>query len=187
MSTYKKILTMPLRVSIIVLLLGMLMKILEWPMATQVMFVSFAVTGVLYIVRFWKKAVKQFIDYVKLVLISFAATNGILNLMDFPYTIFFQVIIAISFVLWFILEGTAYFLDDDRRKKNSTVQLIWNLAMVAGTLAIIAGSILKIFNWEYALPLLILGVFVVAAYILKDVFVSEKIGHKDRNNEEFQL
>ena len=178
---------MPLRVSVVVLLLGMLMKFLEWPMATQVMFVSFVVIGTLYMVRFWKKSIKHFIDYVKLILVSFAATNGIFNLMDFPYTIFFQVIIAISFVLWFILEGTAYFLDDDQRKKNSSVQLIWNLAMVAGTLAIIAGSILKIFNWEYALPLLILGVFVVAAYILKDVFVPEKIVHKDRNNEEFQL
>lgn len=107
--------------------------------------------------------------------------------MDFPYTIFFQVIIAISFVLWFILEGTAYFLDDDRKAKNSTKQLMWNFAMVAGTLAIIVGSILKILSWEFALPLLILGIVILAAYILKDVFVVDKIAGEDQNNGEFQL
>ena len=47
--------------------------------------------------------------------------------------------------------------------------------MVAGTLAIIVGSILKILNWEFALPLLTLGIVILAAYILKDVFVADKI------------
>jgi len=187
MSTYKKILTMPLRLSIVVLLLGMLMKILEWPMAKQVMLVSFAVIGILYVFRFLKKASRHFVDYVKMVLVFFWTTNGIFRIMDFPYTILFQVIIAISFVLWFILEGTAYFLDDDRKAKNTTNQLIWNFAMVAGTLAIIVGSILKILNWEFALPLLIVGIVILAAYILKDVFKVDKIAGEDRNNEEFQL
>lgn len=187
MSTYRKILTMPLRVAIVVLLLGMLMKVLEWPMATQVMFVSFTVIGVLYVIRFLKKTSRHFVDYVKLVLVFFWTTNGIFRIMDFPYTILFQVIIAISFVLWFILEGTAYFLDEDRRAKNSTKQLIWNFAMVAGTLAIIVGSILKILNWDFALPLLICGIVILAAYILKDVFVANKIASEDQNNEEFQL
>jgi len=187
MSTYKKILTMPLRLAIVVLLMGMLMKVLEWPMATQLMFVSFAVIGILYVFRFLKKTSRHFVDYVKVVLVFFWTTNGIFRIMDFPYTILFQVIIAISFVLWFILEGTAYFLDEDRRAKNSTKQLIWNFAMVAGTLAIIVGSILKILNWEFALPLLVCGIVILAAYILKDVFVADKIANEDRNNEEFQL
>ncbi len=187
MSTYKKILTMPLRLAIVVLLIGMLMKVLEWPMATQLMFVSFTAIGILYIFRFFKKTSRHFVDYVKMVLVFFWTTNGIFRIMDFPYTILFQVIIAISFVLWFVLEGTAYFLDEDRRAKNSTKQLIWNFAMVAGTLAIIVGSILKILNWEFALPILICGIVILAAYILKDVFVAEKISSEDRNNEEFQL
>ena len=187
MSTYKKILTMPLRLSIVVLLMGMLMKVLEWPMANQVMFLSFAVIGILYIFRFLKKTSRHFVDYVKMVLVFFWTTNGIFRIMDFPYTILFQVVIAISFVLWFILEGTAYFLDDDRKAKNTTNQLIWNFTMVAGTLAIIVGSILKILNWEFALPLLILGIVILAAYILKDAFKADKMAGEDRNNEEFQL
>lgn len=178
---------MPLRLSIIVLLMGMLMKVLEWPMAQEVMFVSFAAMGILYVFRFFKKTSRQFVDYVKMILVFFWTTNGLFSIMDFPYTVLFQVIIAISFVLWFILEGTAYFLDEDRRAKNSTRQLIWNFAMVAGTLAIIVGSILKILNWEFALPLLILGILILAAYILKDVFVVDKITAEDQNNEEFQL
>lgn len=178
---------MPLRLSIVVLLMGMLMKILEWPMAKEIMFIAFAAIGILYVFRFFKKTTRHFVDYVKMVLVFFWTTNGIFRIMDFPYTILFQVIIAISFVLWFILEGTAYFLDDDRKAKNTTNQLIWNFAMVAGTLAIIVGSILKILNWEFALPLLILGIVILAAYILKDVFKVDKIAGEDRNNEEYQL
>ena len=59
--------------------------------------------------------------------------------------------------------------------------------MVAGTLAIIVGSILKILNWEFALPLLILGIVILVAYILKDAFKADKMAGEDRNNEEFQL
>lgn len=187
MSTFKKILTMPLRLSVVLILMGMLMKFFEWPMATQVMFVSFAAIGVLYFIRFWKKPTRHFIDYNKLVLVSFWALNGIFNIMDFPYTILFQVIIAVSFVLWFVMEGTAYFLDDDRSSKNSSMQLLWNFAMVLGTLAIIAGSLLKILNWEFAIPLLTLGIAMVAIYVLKDVFTTRKMGTDESSNEEYQL
>jgi len=187
MSTYKKILTMSLRVSVVVLLMGMLMKIMAWPLASQIMLLAFASIGTLYFIRFFKKPSRKFLDYVKMILVFFWTTNGVFDIMDFPYTIFFQVIIAVSFVLWFIMEGTAYFLDDEQKSNNSTIQLIWNMVMVAGTLAIIAGSLLKILNWEFAIPLLISGIFVVVAYILKDAFTTDKMIGEDQNSEEYQL
>ena len=187
MSVYKKILTLPLRLSMVILLMGMLMKILEWPLASQIMLLSFVSIGILYIIRFWKKPAVLFIDYVKLILVVFWTTNGVFRIMDFPYTIIFQVIIAVTFVIWFIMEGTAYFLDDDRRAKNSNGQLAWNFSMVIGTLSIIAGSLMKLLNWEFAIPLLIMGITIVAAYILKDIFIADKMGNKDSNNQEYQL
>ncbi|MCK5441622.1 MAG: hypothetical protein KAJ23_07015 [Maribacter sp.] len=187
MSVYKKILTFPLRVSMVILLMGMLMKVLEWSLAWQTMLISFITIGILYIVRFWKKPTVQFIDYVKLILVVFWTTNGVFRIMDFPYTIIFQVIIAVTFVIWFIMEGTAYFLDDDRRAKNSNSQIAWNFLMVIGTLSIIAGSLMKLLNWEFAIPLLIMGVTIVALYILKDTFIVDKMGNEDRSSQEYQL
>lgn len=187
MSAIKKILTMPLRLSILALLMGMLMKFLEWPMATQLMLLSFISIGILYIIRFWKKPSRQFIDYIKLILVFFWTSNGVFQIMDFAYTIVFQVIIAISFITWFVMEGTAYFLYEDRKAKNTNTQLLWNLAIVAGTLSIIAGSLFKMLNWELAVPLILVGIAIIAAYVLKDVFIVDKIGKEDRNNEEYQL
>jgi len=183
MKTNKKIFTTPLRISLVVLLLGMLMKILEWQFALHITFMAFLSTGVLYAVRFWKKDPKLFLDYVKLTLVTFWTTNGIFRIMDLPYTIIFQIIIGISFVTWFILEGSAYFMDDQRGPTNNIFQLLWNFAMVIGTMALIVGGLLKILHWEYSTHLLVLGILIIASYILKDVFTNEKIVKEDHNEE----
>lgn len=165
----------------------MLMRILQWPYASKIILVAFATTGLLYVVRFWKKPEKQFLDYIKLTLVVFWASNGVLRAMNFPYTIFFQVVIAITFLTWFVMEGTAYFLDEDRKVQNHKVQVIWNFTMVVGALAIIAGSLLNVLNWQFAIPLLVVGIALIAAYILKDLFFVTKIEKEDQNNEGFQV
>jgi len=184
MST-KKILKAPLRVSVAILLLGIIGRIMEWPYAAQIVITAFVAIGILYTIRFWKKQPKLFVDYVKLVLIVFATADGLFEMMNFPYTIVFQIITGAAFVTWFVMEGTAYFMDDDRRAKNSTLQIWWNIAMVMGTLSIIIGSLMKILQWEFATPLLFMGIVVVALYIVKDLFASTE--EKDATNEEFQV
>jgi len=165
----------------------MLMRVLNWPYAAEIILVAFAITGLLYAARFWKKPEKRFLDYIKLILVVFWASNGVLRALNFPYTLFFQVVIAITFLTWFVMEGTAYFLDEDRKVKNSGVQVIWNFAMVIGTLAIVAGSLLNILNWQFAIPLLVIGISIIAAYVLKDLVPTNKIENEDSNHEEFQL
>ncbi len=187
MSAYKKILKLPLRVSLAILLLGILAKMFEWPYAKDVILYSFSIIGILYVIRFFYKKQKQFIDYTKLVLVSFWSIYGVLTILDFSYTLFFLIIIAITFIMWFIMEGTAYFLDEDRKTKNTSYQILWNFALVFGTLGIISGSLLRILHWEYSIHLLSLGITVVAAYILKDVFVPENSSGDHHSNEEYQL
>ncbi len=187
MSIYKKILKLPLRISLAVLLSGILAKMLEWPYANEIILYSFSTIGVLYVIRFFNKREKQFVDYTKLVLVSFWSIYGIFTILKLPYTLFFLIIMAITFVLWFVLEGTAYFLDEDRRAKNSVAQILWNFALVIGTLGVISGCLLRILNWDYAVHLLSLGITIIAAYILKDVFVPESSKIDEHNNEEFQL
>lgn len=183
----KRILTAPIRFSIGVLLLAMLGRALQWPYSGTIMLTAFSAIGILYGARFWKKSEKRFIDYVKLILVVFWTTNGILNILHFPYTLVFQIVIAVSFLIWFIMEGTAYFLDEDRKERNNLSQILWNCVMVGGTLAIICGSLLMVLQWDYALVVILGGVAVVFAYIVKDVFSVKAIEEEDRSNEEFQL
>ncbi|WP_291868727.1 hypothetical protein [Maribacter sp.] len=187
MVNTKKILKTPIRITIAALLVGMLSRILNWPYAFEIVLASFFSLGLLYAFRFHKKENKQTVDYVKMMLVLFWTTNGILNLLDFPYTLFFQIITGITFVTWFIMEGTAYFMDEDRRVKNSLTQILWNVAMVIGTLAIIAGSLLNILDWQFAIPLLSAGIAIIASYILKDLFTVSSTEENDQNNGEFQL
>ena len=187
MSTYKKILKMPLRISLAILLSGILAKMFEWPYAKDIILYGFAIVGILYVIRFLKKPQKQFVDYTKLALVSFWAIYGVLTILNFPYTLFFLILMAITFVFWFVMEGTAYFLDDDRRSKNSTYQIMWNFALVLGTIGVISGSLLRILHWNYAIHLLSISITIVAAYILKDVFVPESPKRDEHNNEEYQM
>lgn len=183
MSTVKKILKVPLRISLAILLSGILAKMLQWPYASKIVLTGFATLGLLYAIRFFTKTDKKILDYIKLVLVSFWSLYGVFTVMKFPYTLFFLTMTAIAFVLWFIMEGTAYFLDEDRRAQNSLHHILWNCALVLGTLGVISGSLLKILNWDYSLHLLSLGITMIAAYILKDVFLPET----PKEDEEYQL
>ncbi len=187
MSRRKKILKAPLRIAVAVLLLGMLARIVQWPYAKVIVITGFVSIVLFYCLRFWKKSEKQFLDYVKLILVVFWSTNGVFRMLDLPYTLLFQIVTGISFIVWFIMEGTAYFMDEDRHTKNSPLQIWWNIAMVFGTLSIIMGGLMKVLHWQFANVLLVSGIVIVALYILKDLFTVSKIEEADSGNEEFLL
>lgn len=187
MAAQDKILKVPLRISMTLLLLAMLAQIFDWPHANKMLLLCFSLVGVLYAIRFWKKLEKKFIDYVKVTLVFFWSINGISSILGFQHTVYFQVVIGCTFLIWFIMEGTAYFLDEDRKSKNTLSKILWNVFMVVGTLAIILGSLSNMLNWQFSIPLLAFGILTVAIYILKDVFIVSKMEKDDRNNGEFQL
>ncbi|UWX56197.1 hypothetical protein NYZ99_08065 [Maribacter litopenaei] len=58
--------------------------------------------------------------------------------------------------------------------------------MVLGVLTIIAGGLMQLLKWEFAIPTLTTGLTIVTAYILKDIFNSEKKEKRDNNNEEIR-
>ena len=187
MSTTNKTLKTPLRVALACLIVGMLTRIVHWPYAGGIILVSFLAILVLYSVRFAKKNPKKPVDFIKMVLVLFWTTNGLLRILDFPYTGLFQIGTALSFILWFAMEGTAYFMDQDRKSTNSIIEIVWNFAMVLGVLTIIAGGLMQLLKWEFAIPTLTTGLTIVTAYILKDIFNSEKKEKRDNNNEEIQI
>ncbi|MEE9364365.1 MAG: hypothetical protein V3U92_17320 [Cellulophaga sp.] len=171
-ATDNKVLTLPIRIFLVVFLLGILAKIAQFPFASQTLFIAFMAIGVLYSIRFLKKSEKKFLDYVKVVLVTFWATNGLLEILHFAYSIYFQTISIVSFVIWIVMEGATYFLNEkNEEKKNKIATILWNCTMIFGIVAIIFGAMLKLLQWEFAMPLLILGCIANIAYILKDVLV----------------
>lgn len=173
MESDKKILTIPLRISMCVILVGFIFKILHWAMASTLVTLGFISILVLYAIRFWKKPKKTFLAYNKLILISFWAINGLIQIFHLPFVLYTQIILVLSLVVWAILEGTAYFSKETKSKKINVRSIIWNLIMVFGSLAIITGGFLKLLEWDYAFHLLTLGVFLITIYVFKDVFKPE--------------
>jgi hypothetical protein len=182
-----KVLKTPLRVALVTLLIGFLLRILHIPYAAGIIFTSFLTIGILYSIRFGKKQNKKPVAYIKMILVLFWTTNGLLRILDFPYTLLFQIGTAVTFITWFAMEGTAYFMDEDRKAKNSLLEVIWNFAMVVGVLTIIAGGLMHLLHWEYAIPALTIGLTIVTAYILKDIFNPTKEEKSNQNNEELLM
>ncbi|MDO6602050.1 hypothetical protein [Arenibacter palladensis] len=172
METEKKILRTPLRIAISLLVLGFLCKILHLKtIADPLILVSLIAIGILYAWRFWNKTKKGFLQYNKLVLVTSWSLNGIFKILDISHNEFFQVIGGLAFIIWIIMEGTTYLIDDKEDDRSDIAYFMWNTIMIIGILAIIIGSLTKILEWEYATPTLITGFVLVAAYVLKDLLV----------------
>ena len=186
MNNSKKVLKLPIRISLAVILFGIISKLLEWSFAKELLLVGFTCLSAFYALRYIKKAEKKFIDTTKFVLVLSWSINGVLQVLDLPFTLFSQILTAITFIIWFVLEGTAYFLDDDRNAKNSLSQIIWNGVLIIGSLVVISGGIMQFLEWDYSIHLLSLGITLIGAYILKDVFVPIESRDEEQNNEGLQ-
>jgi membrane protein implicated in regulation of membrane protease activity len=184
MENSKKACKNQIRAALAALLMGMLMRVLHWPYAAGIIFSSFAAVLILYTIRFSRKNDKKTIDFIKMALVLFWTTNGLLRILDFPYTLIFQIGTALTFIAWFAMEGTSYFMGKDRKVKNSLIDIIWNCVMVIGVLTIILGGLMHLLSWDYAIPTLTVGLTIVTSFILKDIFSPPKAQKKDSNNEE---
>ena len=170
METEKKILRTPLIIAISLLIVGFLCKISHFTtVANPLISTSLLAIVVLYAWRFWRKTKKGFLQYNKLILVTCWSLNGIFQILDISHTDFFQVIGGLTFIIWVIMEGTTYLIDDKDDNRSDIVYFMWNTMMIIGILAIIIGSLTKILEWEYAIPTLVTGLILVAAYILKDL------------------
>ncbi len=179
METEKKILRTPLIIAISLLVIGFFCKISHFTMvANPIITTSLLAIGVLYAWRFWRKTKKGFLQYNKLILVISWALNGIFQIMDISHTDFFLVIGGLAFIIWIIMEGTAYLIDDKDDNGSDIVYFMWNTMMIIGILAIIIGGLTKILEWEYATPTLITGFILVAVYVLKDL-----LGHNLQKKE----
>jgi len=174
MVTQPKILRGPLRISISVLIIGMLFKIQHWPYANVIIVSAFSSIAILYSFRFGAKKEKKLIDYVKLILVVFWCISGSLKTLHFPFQLFFQMIASIAFLSWITMEGINYFNNEtpSENKKNYSSAINIGLFTLAAVFIAI-GALFKIMHWPFAGPLLIAGVVLGSVWILKDLVVKK--------------
>lgn len=152
--------------------IGFVLKILNLNfVADPLLVVSLAGICILYTLRYWKKKHKGFLATTKLILVGFWALNGISKIFDIRHTQFLEWIGTIAFLIWIIMEGTTYFVDDKNKDTSWTGHIIWNSLMVIGILAILTGFLARIIAWKYASALLVVGFVLVTSYILKDILL----------------
>ncbi len=180
-----KILKLPIIAALVILLLGFGFKIAEWPHASEILLFGFFSLLILYYIRFYKKSTKRFSDYIKMTLVLFWTINGILQILDFKHGLFFQLATLCTFVAWFILEGTAYFIKG--ANKNPGMQIIWNAILVLGVLGLIIGGLFKFMDIENATLIIALGAVLTTTFILKDILLHEAPKKEESEDKELQI
>ena len=155
-TTEAKILTIPLRISIVALIVGAAFKIMHWPYANVISVSSFASIAILYCFRFGNKKVKNFIDYIKLILVTAWSINGILSTLHLPYKQIFQLITIISFVTWLFTEGRDYFYNNESPVTNIKKKTLTVILILAAIITAI-GVFLKIMHWPFGIYFIIAG------------------------------
>ena len=158
-SSEKKILTLPLRIALSILIIGLLFKIMHWPYSDYIMCSSFIIILILYPIRFWKKRKKAIIDWVKLVFVLLWTINGIIVVEHLPFKYISSTLTLFFFIVWLIIEFTS------NRKKVKENLLHSEIPFIAGFFIII-GGIFKIMHWPGATIILIIGLLSVVLWVL---------------------
>tara|TARA_R110002074_G_scaffold28098_6_gene81051 strand:+ start:288 stop:821 length:534 start_codon:yes stop_codon:yes gene_type:complete len=170
----QKILNLPLRLAIVILLFGALFKLMHWPFAKELMFLGGILIGVLYTIRFFNKKDKYQLDYVKLTFVLlwvFSYLVQVFHLFYVPYI--FEVCLLILFLWWFIKEGSSYFKNRKFNKKGP-IRVMYYILIGLASFLLFFGLIFKIQHWPYGSELFVLGIVLLNTIVILDYFIIER-------------
>ena len=173
-NTTTKILTLPLRLAIIIIIFGALSKTMHWPFSIQLMSVGSCAILILYVIRFIYKKEKVRLDYIKLglvVLWVFSYSNQALHLFNLP--LFFEIVLFILFVWWLVEEGL-FFFSKRKLKENKGIKSVYYVLIIITIIGLIFGTLFKIQHWPYGALLFIFGMLSLCLTLIVDYFVVEK-------------
>mgnify|MGYP003624168290 FL=1 len=169
-----KILTFPLRLSIIILIFGALFKIMHWPYSNILILIGSILVGLLYTFRFIFKRNKESLDYVKLSMILlwiFSYLNSAFHAINIPYI--FEIALLILFIYWFIFEGIYYF-KNRKYKKNAFLKAFYFLLISMTIFALFFGILFKIQHWPYGALLFTTGILLMSILLIYDYFLIDR-------------
>lgn len=169
-----KILTLPLRAALVILLYGALFKVMHWPYAQTLMLYGSIAILILYSIRFLFKKEKQRLDFIKLGLVLIWVFSYIINvfhLLNMPYVL--EIVLLGLFVWWFIEEGLTYFI---RRKlvDNGFIKFFYYGLSITSLALIIIGSLFKVQHWPYGSIMFTFGILLLSFMLVVDYFVIKR-------------
>jgi hypothetical protein len=179
-SGEEKYLTVPLRISVAVAAIGILLRILHLEGANLVVLAGFVAIIPLYTFRFYKKQNKLLLDYIKIIFVLSFCVNRIFLVLHLSYREISGYISMTSFVLWLCLEGNDYVFGN-KEGDGRLVNFVFSSATMAVILITVAGIIFKILHIAYADVLLVIGVIGCSLWILRELF--QKRSQKGSRNE----
>ncbi len=157
-----KILTSPIRISIAVLIIGILFKIMHWPYGNIIITVAFSSISILYIFRFLNKTNKKWLDYAKLLLVVSFSIRGIFVILHLPFKDVLNIVALIAVIGWLALGGYKDYY-------GSKTKSLWQNMVGIGAVVIFVGALFKIMHWPGASIMLVFGLCLVALYYLISV------------------
>lgn len=168
-----KILRVPLRITISILIFGILFKIMHWPYANIIIVSAFSLIAVFYLIRFLYKEGKTSLDVIKLTLILSWSFNGITVILHLPNYTAIKLITPVCFLVWIFMEGLTYFNNEPQEQVSKRQFLMNGLYSVAITLTSI-GILFKVMHWPTAGPLLVSGISLAAISFFIEMFIQNE-------------
>lgn len=169
----KKTLILPLRLALVILIIGALFKVMYWPYSKELMFFGSISIGVMYLIRFLNKKPKLKLDYVKLALVMVWTLSyfiKVFHLYNIPYVI--EICLTILFIWWFSEEGYSYF-KNRKFKKRGLVKVSYYILVAIASVGILFGILFKIQHWPYGSLLFMLGTITLCLILIIDYLVIE--------------
>lgn len=163
---YNKILTIPLKLLIAIILIGILFKLQHYQGAGIILTIGLMGFPALYTFRFAWKSSKRFKDFIKLVLVISLALGSYFKLMHYPYADYLLTVREVSLLIWLVLEGVDYFYFN---KWDYPGLKVSGFPLLSASV-IVAGLIFKLQHAQLASILLIIGFIGVATWFAKDAF-----------------
>ncbi len=161
-----KILTIPLKLLIAIILVGVLFKLQHYPGAGIILTVGLLGFPATYSFRFAWKGKKRLKDFVKLILVVSLTFGSYFKLMHYPFADYLLTVREFALLAWLILEGIDYFYFNHWEYPGLKIS---GFPILAASF-IVAGLLFKIQQDQYASMLLIAGFSGAAIYFGKDAF-----------------
>ncbi len=170
MRTRKK-LTIPLIISVLILICGIVFRIYNLPYSSILFSVANFSVIVLYFIRFISKTNKIFEDYQKLLIVISWSIALVFVFYDFKYSTVFIVLALLIFYLWSVLG--LYELLFEKKGDKKKKPLLSKLLGVLSTFFIISGVISSMLYLPYSKVFIFAGLVVLVVWLLSD-FVIKK-------------
>jgi hypothetical protein len=164
MEDGKKILTVPLRISVAFICIGALLIIQHWPFGKVLVTAAFGTILILYPIRFYKKNKIALPDIIALMLVCSWSLHGIFTVLHLPFRIIFTIIAIASLITWSALKGIEKYSSGKAENKGNFFSI---LLFGCAAFFILAGVAFKILHWPYAPVLLVTGFVAGAIWMFK--------------------